>query len=62
MTDKKQWPAVSLGFKLWPPILKRAAGRPRERRYKSAAEGGDSKEIKKMQKVQTVWTHGKNMQ
>jgi hypothetical protein len=43
MTDKKQWPAVNLGLKLWPPLLKRAAGRPRERRYKSVAEGGKPK-------------------
>jgi len=40
MTDRKQWPQVDSGFKLWPPILKRAAGRPRKRRFKSAAEGG----------------------
>jgi hypothetical protein len=51
MIDKKQWPAVNLGFKLWPPILKRAAGRPRERRYKSTAEG-KQENIKKVQKVQ----------
>ncbi|WVZ64280.1 hypothetical protein U9M48_013826 [Paspalum notatum var. saurae] len=43
MTDRKQWPQVNPGFKLWPPILKRTAGRPRERRYKSAAEGGTQK-------------------
>lgn len=43
MADKKQWPPVDLGFKLWPPILKRAVGRPRERRYKSAVEGGTKK-------------------
>ena len=41
MTDKKQWPQVNPGFKLWPPILKRVAGRPRVRRYKSAAKGGN---------------------
>ena len=40
MTDRNQWPQVDPGFKLWPPILKRAAGRPRKRRFKSAAEGG----------------------
>jgi len=28
---------------LWPPILKRAAGRPRVRRYKLVAEGGSGK-------------------
>jgi hypothetical protein len=44
MTDKKQWPTVNLGFKLWPPLLKRAAGRPRERRYKSVAEGGNQRD------------------
>ena len=43
MTDRKQWPKMDPGFKLWPPILKRAAGRPRERRYKSVAEGGTGK-------------------
>jgi hypothetical protein len=43
MTDRKQWPQVNPGFKLWPPILKRAAGRPRVRRYKSVAEEGSGK-------------------
>jgi hypothetical protein len=43
MADRKQWPQVNLGFKLWPPILKPAAGRPRKRRLKSAAEGGSGK-------------------
>jgi hypothetical protein len=43
MTDRKQWPQVNLGFKLWPPSLKPAAGRPRKRRFKSAAEGGSGK-------------------
>ncbi|CAD6266896.1 unnamed protein product [Miscanthus lutarioriparius] len=43
MTDRKQWPKMDPRFKLWPPILKRAAGRPRERRYKSVAEGGTGK-------------------
>ena len=40
MIDRKQWPKMDPRFKLWPPILKRATGRPRERRYKSIAEGG----------------------
>lgn len=40
MTDRQQWPKVDPGFKLWPPILKRAAGRPRVRRYKGWEEGG----------------------
>ena len=29
-----------MGFKLLPPILKRATGRPRTRRYKGVEEGG----------------------
>ena len=32
-----------MGFKLLPPILKRAAGRPRTRRFKGAEEGGSTK-------------------
>ena len=40
MIDRNQWPKVDMGFKLWPPILKRAAGRPRTRRMKGAEEGG----------------------
>jgi hypothetical protein len=40
MTDRNQWPEVDMGFKLWPPVLKRAAGRPRSRRIKGAEEGG----------------------
>ena len=43
MTNRKQWPKMDPGFKLWPPILKRAASRPRERRNKSVAEGGIGK-------------------
>jgi hypothetical protein len=43
MTDRNQWPDVDLGFKLWPPRLKRAAGRPRSRRIKGSEEGGKQK-------------------
>ena len=38
MTDKKQWPVVDVGFKLHPPVLKKAAGRSRTQRIKSAFE------------------------
>ncbi|WVZ56439.1 hypothetical protein U9M48_006970 [Paspalum notatum var. saurae] len=41
--DKTQWPKVDMGFKLWPPVLKRAAGRPRTRRMKRVEEGGSKK-------------------
>ncbi|WVZ86877.1 hypothetical protein U9M48_033595 [Paspalum notatum var. saurae] len=40
MTDRSQWPAVDIGFKPWPPVLKRAAGRPGERIMKPSEEGG----------------------
>lgn len=40
MTDRTQWPEVDMGFKLCPPVLKRAAGRPRTRRIKGCEEGG----------------------
>jgi len=40
MNGRDQWPEVDMGFKLCPPRLKRAAGRPRTRRMKGAEEGG----------------------
>jgi hypothetical protein len=46
MPDKTQWPQVDLGFKLWPPALNRAAGRPRSRRIRAAEEGGSKKRKK----------------
>ena len=42
MTDRNQWPEVDMGFKLCPPLLKRAAGCPRTRRIKGVEEGGKS--------------------
>jgi hypothetical protein len=41
MTDRTQWHDVKI--KLWPPILKRAASRPRERRIKPVTEGSTAK-------------------
>ena len=43
LPDKSLWKKVNMGFKLLPPILKRAAGRPRIRRFKGAEEGGSTK-------------------
>ena len=54
MTDRTQWPQVNPGFKLWPPLLKRAAGRPRERRYKSVAEGGSGKRTTKCKRCRQL--------
>lgn len=39
MTDRSQWPEINMGFKLWPPKLVRATGRPRTRRIRGS-EGG----------------------
>jgi hypothetical protein len=39
MTDRNQLPEINIGFKLWPPKLVRAAGRPRTRRIRGS-EGG----------------------
>lgn len=43
MTDNSQWQKVNVGFKLYPPILKRSAGRPRSRRLKGVEEGCSGK-------------------
>ncbi|WVZ72240.1 hypothetical protein U9M48_020734 [Paspalum notatum var. saurae] len=40
LPDKTQWEPVDIGFKLLPPLLKRAAGRPRTRRIVGVEEGG----------------------
>jgi len=43
MTDKSQWPKVSLGFKLRPPKLKIGPGRKRKNRFKASHEPGARK-------------------
>jgi hypothetical protein len=43
MPDKSLWEKVDTGFKMWPPILKRSAGRPRTRRFIGVEEGGSGK-------------------
>lgn len=43
LPDKSLWKKVNMWFKLMPPILKRATGRPRIRRFKGVAEGGSTK-------------------
>jgi len=62
MTDRNQWPEVDMGFKLWPPLLKRAAGRPRTRRIKGVEEGGKSTFPETVQEVWSVWSHDEDMQ
>jgi hypothetical protein len=43
MPDRSQWPAVDLGFKVLPPLLKRAAGRPRVQRIRGTLEQNAAK-------------------
>ena len=62
LPDKTQWPQVDLGFKLWPPILKRAAGRPRSRRIQGIEEGGPNQEEEEMQEMWSVWSHPEDLQ
>ena len=38
LTDKSQWPKVDLGFKLLPPMAKRAVGRQRKNRILGCLE------------------------
>jgi len=52
LPDKSLWKKVNMGFKLLPPILKRAAGRPRTRRYKGVEEGGSTKRRAKCKRCQ----------
>jgi hypothetical protein len=58
MTDRKQWPQVNPGFKLWPPILKRET---KSEKIQISSGRGLWKKNHKMQKVQAAWTHGKKM-
>jgi hypothetical protein len=46
VSSKKLWPQVDLGFKLWPPVLKRAAGRLRSRRIRGVDELGKGRNAK----------------
>ena len=52
LPDKSLWKKVNMRFKLLPPILKRAAGRPRTRRYKGVEEGGSTKRRAKCKRCQ----------
>jgi hypothetical protein len=38
LPDKSQWPHVDIGFKLLPPLTKRAVGRQRKNRIPSCLE------------------------
>jgi len=38
MQDRSQWPEVNLGFKIFPPLLGRAPGRPKVQRIRGSIE------------------------
>ncbi len=43
--DRSQWPEVDLGFKVRPPLLKRASGRPRKQRIRGCLEINANKKV-----------------
>jgi len=43
MTDRSQWPEVNLGFKVYPPLLGRAPGRPKVQRQRGCLEKNANK-------------------
>jgi len=43
MTDRSQWPEVDLGFKVYPPFLGRAPGRPKMQRRRGGLEKNANK-------------------
>ena len=51
MPNKSQWPQVDLGFKMYPPLLGRAPGRPKVQRQRGSLE----KRATKKSEMQTVW-------
>ena len=46
MPDRSQWPAVDLGFQVFPPLQKRAPGRPKVQRIRGALEKGPKKKVR----------------
>ncbi|XP_047948887.1 uncharacterized protein LOC125194687 [Salvia hispanica] len=51
--DKSQWPSMNLGFKVLPPLAKRAPGRPRKNRIPGCLESkGNKSRTKGMWQVQ----------
>ena len=43
MPDRSDWPEVNLGFKIFPPRQKRAAGRPKTQRIRGCLEKNPNK-------------------
>jgi hypothetical protein len=43
MLDRSQWPEVNLGYKVWPPLLGRAPGRPKVQRIRDSIEKNQTK-------------------
>ena len=43
LPDRSQWPVVDLGYKVYPPLLGRSAGRPRKVRIRGCLEKNATK-------------------
>ena len=43
MPDRSQWPEIDLGYKVFPPLLERAAGRPKVVRQRGCLENRANK-------------------
>ena len=54
--DRSQWPEVDLGYKVFPPLLGRAAGRPRVQRIRGCLEGKATNKKLNVKGVETLGT------
>ena len=52
MPDRSQWPEVDLGFKVYPPLLGRAPGRPKVQRTRGCLEKNANKKKVKCSRCQ----------
>jgi len=56
LPDRSQWPVVDLGYKVYPPLLGRSAGRPRKVRIRGCLEKKCNKKEGEIQQVQRIWS------
>jgi hypothetical protein len=52
MPDRSQWPEINLGYKVYPPLLGRAPGRPKVQRIRGSIEKNQNKKKVKCHKCQ----------
>jgi len=57
--DRSQWPVVELGFKVYPPLLGRGAGRPKVQRQEVAWRKGHPKRWSNVGDVEILATFQK---